>query len=208
MRTLACRRRGGSRGVARSPVIADASLYARRELASSLASTGEAVSPDDSAAALIVAVYRARGSSALLSLNGDYAFILWDADRQTLLLGRDFVGTRALYYGVLGGRFVVSTTLAGVLALSCDAPPSFDRLGLAEAASGLSDGSGRTCYVGVRALQPGRVISVGPSLEPREVARWGGANVPKRRRQSRLRMRLTSCARSLVSRWPTAWRRT
>jgi asparagine synthase (glutamine-hydrolysing) len=153
-------------------VIADASLYARRELASSLASTGELVSPDDSAATLIVAVYRARGASALLSLNGDYAFILWDADRQTLLLGRDFVGTRSLYYGVLGGRFVASTTLAGVLALTSDAPPSFDRLGLAEAASGLPEESGRTCYVGVRALQPGRVISVGSSLEPREVARW------------------------------------
>jgi asparagine synthase (glutamine-hydrolysing) len=153
-------------------VVADAALYARRDLAATLIAGGQHVSPDDSAAALIAAAYLARGAAALLELNGDFAFILWDAQQQILLLGRDFAATRPLFYGVLGGRLLVSSTLSGVLALSGDARPAFDRLGLAEAASGLAEGSGRTCYVGVRSVQPGRVMGVSPSLEVKEVARW------------------------------------
>lgn len=153
-------------------VIADASLYARGELASAMAGAGDPVDRNDSAAALIAAVYRARGESALLHLNGDYAFVLWDAERRRLFLGRDFVGTRALYYGVFGGRFVASTTFTGVLALAGDNPPALDHLGLAEAASGLCDGAGRTCYSGVRAVMPGRLICVDPGLQARETARW------------------------------------
>jgi asparagine synthase (glutamine-hydrolysing) len=149
-------------------VVADASLFARRSLAGTLPGSGA----DDSAAALIAAVYATHGAAALLALNGDFAFVLWDAERRTMLLGRDFVGTRTLHHAVVNGRLVVASTLAGVLALSDGPAPAFDPLALAEAASGLADRTGRTCYAGVRALPPGLLLSVGPSMRVEEVARW------------------------------------
>ena len=153
-------------------VVADASLYSRAELAASLSAAGmRGVCADDSAAALIAAAYRAFGAVALLELNGDFAFVLWDADRRTLHLGRDFVGTRTLYYRVAGDRVLVASTMDGLLALSGDVP-AFDLLGLAESASGLVHPTGRTCWTGVQAVPPGRVLEVRHSLDVRETARW------------------------------------
>ena len=153
-------------------VVADAALYGRAELAASLRAAGGRVNEHDSAATLIASAYRTFGARALLELNGDFAFVLWDAERRTLLAGRDFVGTRRLYYRAAGDRVVVASTMDGVLALADDGAPAFDLLGLAECASGLVDPSGRTCWQGVRAVPPGRVLAVDPSLQVRESARW------------------------------------
>ena len=152
-------------------VVADASLYDRATLAAELARAGHPVG-DDSATALIAAVYLARGAAGLLAINGDFAFVLWDAQRRQLLLGRDYVGSRTLYYSVAKGRLVIASTLSGVLAATGGSAPAFDKLALAEAASGLSHASGRTCYADVWAVPPGRVLSVGPSLQVEEAARW------------------------------------
>jgi asparagine synthase (glutamine-hydrolysing) len=152
-------------------VAADASLYARSALSAELARAGHPTS-DDSATGLIAAVFLARGVAGLLELNGDFAFVLWDAQRRTMLLGRDFVGSRTLYYTVAKSRLIVASTLAGVLSAAGGNAPSFDRLALAEAASGLSHPSGRTAYSGVWAVPAGRVMSVGPALRIEEAARW------------------------------------
>jgi asparagine synthase (glutamine-hydrolysing) len=152
-------------------VAADASLYSRSALAAELARAGHPAS-NDSATALIAATYLARGVSGLLELNGDFAFVLWDSQRRIMLLGRDFVGSRTLYYTVAKGRLIVASTLSGVLAASGGSTPSFDRLALAEAASGLSHPSGRTSYSGVWAVPAGRVLSVGATMRIEEAARW------------------------------------
>jgi asparagine synthase (glutamine-hydrolysing) len=152
-------------------VAADASLYSRSALLADLARAGHPAT-DDTPSALIAAVYLARGVSGLLELNGDFAFVLWDAQRRTMLLGRDFVGSRTLYYTVAKGRLIVASTLSTVLSAAGGNAPSFDRLALAEAASGLSHPSGRTAYSGVWAVPAGRVMSVGPTLRIEEAARW------------------------------------
>ena len=152
-------------------VVADASLFGREELAASLRAAGTQVSASGSSAELIAAVYATFGAPALLDLNGDFAFILWDGERRTLLLGRDFVGSRTLYHRIEGGRLLIASTISGVLALSHDAP-SLDLLSLAETASGMVHPSGRTCYAGVFAVPPGRLVTVSPFLEVRESACW------------------------------------
>jgi asparagine synthase (glutamine-hydrolysing) len=151
--------------------IADATLYQRAELARGLAAAGVPVPPDAPAATLVAAVYRAHGARALLELNGDVAFVLWDAERDELLLGRDFAATRPLYVAVERDRVIVASTLEGARA-SGAGPRDFDRLGLAEAASGLVDPSGRTAYAGVRNVPPGRVLRVDDALRIGDAARW------------------------------------
>jgi asparagine synthase (glutamine-hydrolysing) len=152
-------------------VIADATLYGRSELASALRSAGQRVPADAPAAELIAAAYHAFGAASLLRLNGDFAFVLWDAQRGELLVGRDFAGTRPLFYAADGGRALVASTLEEITTLG-GAPVSFDRLGLAESASGLADAAGRTCYADVRSVPPGRVLRIDRSLRVAEVARW------------------------------------
>ena len=81
-------------------VAADATLYDRQTLASALRAAGQPVAADATAAEQIAACYRAFGADGLIRLNGDFAFVLWDAERRLLFLGRDFAATRPLHFAV------------------------------------------------------------------------------------------------------------
>jgi len=49
-------------------------------------------------AALVLAAYQAWGESCVDRLIGDFAFIIWDGDRRSILAARDISGSRQLYY--------------------------------------------------------------------------------------------------------------
>lgn len=49
-------------------------------------------------AALILAAYRAWGDTCVQRLVGDWAFVIWDAQRRRLVAARDLSGARQLYY--------------------------------------------------------------------------------------------------------------
>ena len=155
----------------RVQVAADATLYERQTLASTLRAAGQRVAVGAPAAELIAACYHAFGVEGLLRLNGDFAFVLWDANRRLLFLGRDFAATRPLHFAVYGRRLVVASSLDDLLELR-GARPAFDLVGLAESASGLVDVGGRSCWAGVRSVPPGTVLVVDADLRVREAARW------------------------------------
>jgi len=152
-------------------VAADATLYDRPALAAALRAAGEMVAAEAPAAELIAAAYRAFGVERLLQLNGDFAFVLWDENRRLLFVGRDFAATRPLHLAVHDRRVHVASSLDEVLELRTSRP-AFDLLGLAEAASGLVEAGGRSCWNGVRSVPAGCVLVVAPSLRVSEAARW------------------------------------
>ena len=62
-------------------------------------------------AAIVLAAYQKWSTSFPSRLIGDFAFSLWDPASRTLLLARDHVGTRALFYRCDEHRIVWSTDL-------------------------------------------------------------------------------------------------
>jgi asparagine synthase (glutamine-hydrolysing) len=142
-------------------VVADASIYYRDDLRAALARAHVGVT-GPSASHLILAAYRAWGADCAARLEGDFAFVIWDALTHTLVAARDFSGKRTLYYsersgGGDGSTIVLASTAGGPLALP-GANTALNLTVIAETAAGLWGGSAETCYEAVRVLQGGQTL--------------------------------------------------
>jgi asparagine synthase (glutamine-hydrolysing) len=72
---------------------------------------GEHLRPDSADAAIVAAAYERWGSDCFAQLIGDWALAIWDPRAQSLLLAKDVIGTRPLYYAADAGRIAWSTLL-------------------------------------------------------------------------------------------------
>lgn len=61
--------------------------------------------------------YEQWGTACLGKIIGDWAVAIWERDKQTLILARDFVGIRQLYYSVQDSQILWSTVLDPLLIL-------------------------------------------------------------------------------------------
>lgn len=92
----------------------DGRLDNRGEL---LALLQDELGTDDSDSAIVMAAYHKWNAAFSQRLIGDFAFSLWDPGSRTLLLARDPVGTRLLFYHLNGGRLIWSTSLESLIQL-------------------------------------------------------------------------------------------
>lgn len=110
-------------------LIHDGHLYNREELAAALGlSLKEATVPDGW---LLLHALERWGEAALPRLIGDFVFAWWDARRQRLLLARDQMGGRALYYHQGNGFLAFASSFRALLALP-GVPRKVDELGVAD----------------------------------------------------------------------------
>ena len=153
-------------------VAADASIYYRNDLRAALARAHVGVT-GATASHLILAAYRAWGADCAAHLEGDFAFVIWDAKSRTVVAARDFSGKRTLYYSQRGGAgaLVLASSAGGALALP-GADTSLDLAVIAETAAGLWGGSAETCYASVRVLQGGETLARADGLPARVQRHW------------------------------------
>lgn len=63
----------------------------------------------------ILHYYEDEGDACVQRLRGMFAFALWDAGRQRLLLARDRLGKKPVYYAVQNGELYFSSELSGLI---------------------------------------------------------------------------------------------
>src|SRR5689334_8555235 len=64
---------------------------------------------------VILNLYRRDGAEALSKLNGIFAFALWDGRSRSLLIARDGLGVKPLYYAQTANGLVFASELKAVL---------------------------------------------------------------------------------------------
>lgn len=63
----------------------------------------------------ILHLYEERGLDFVDELEGDYAIALWDAQREQLILARDRIGVKPLYFYNQDGRFIFASEIKAIL---------------------------------------------------------------------------------------------
>ena len=113
---------------------------------------------DRSDGSIVMAAYNKWTLASPQRIIGDFAFSLWDAKSRTLLLARDPVGTRLLFYHADKNRLVWSSRLEPLLQL-----PEVDLEVCDEYVAGylsLHPGEGLTPYKKIHAVPPGHLVIV------------------------------------------------
>ena len=117
---------------------------------------------------VIVHAYEAYGDRFVEQLNGQFALALWDVRRQRLVLARDRVGIRPLFYAQSAGRLLFASEIKAILAVAPEVAV-LDERGLAQIFTFWAPVGARTVFKGVQSLPPGHrlIIEQGLSrLEP------------------------------------------
>lgn len=94
-------------------------IYNFRELRAELEAQGVAFH-GHSDTEVLLNLYLAAGEAMLPRLNGIFAFALWDKRDRSLLLARDALGVKPLYYAALDDRFVFASEIKALLHLMPD----------------------------------------------------------------------------------------
>ncbi len=105
----------------------------------------------------VVHLYEEKGPDALLDLNGMFAFAIWDDARQRLLLARDRLGVKPLYYCERDGRVAFASEIKGLLA-DPSIPRTLNYAALSEYLTFQNVYGDKTFFEGVRVLPPAHYL--------------------------------------------------
>src|SRR6266511_2557150 len=97
-------------------VVFNGEIYNFEELRQDLEARGHAFRTSTDTEA-IVHLYEEHGDRCVDSLRGMFTFALWDERRRLLLLARDRLGIKPLYYTVADGRLLFASELKALLQL-------------------------------------------------------------------------------------------
>lgn len=138
-------------------VVLNGEIYNYRELRADLEERGHRFSTHGDAE-VIVHLYEELGPGLLPHLQGMFAIALWDAKQKRLLLARDRLGIKPLYYAELEGELFFGSEAKSILAHT-EFPRRLNRSGVESLLTYLYLPGADTLMEGIQRLPPGRWLS-------------------------------------------------
>ncbi len=108
---------------------------------------------------VLLHLYRRRGAEMLHDLQGMFAYIIYDAARQTLMFARDRIGQKPFWYAVLSDRVVFASEAKAIL-LHPGVDRSIDHQSLTYFMTFGYIPAPRSGWVGIRKLPAGSYMSI------------------------------------------------
>jgi asparagine synthase (glutamine-hydrolysing) len=113
---------------------------------------------DDDGAYASAAVSRF-GAEAPDVMDGDFAFVAWNASTRTVVAARDRLGMRPLHWAIDGPHLLIASDIAQILASMARVPPP-DETAVADLLGFEPATDARTLYAGVQRVPPGHALVV------------------------------------------------
>ena len=125
----------------------------------------------------IIHLYEEEGAECLRRIEGDFAIALWDARRRELLLARDRIGVKPLYYAVLPGTILFASEIKSILAHP-RMSRGIDRAALYHYLTFVAAPAPRTLFQGIRKLPPATRLLVDRRGDIRTEIYWDPLAAP------------------------------
>ncbi len=150
-------------------VMFNGEIYNYAELRHELLSKGHTFTTRSDTEA-IVHLYEECGEECFARLRGMFAIVIWDSKQRRVLLARDRVGKKPLYYYADRNRIIFGSELKAILAADT-IPRAIDPLAVCDYFSLSYIPTPRTIYKSVRKLQPAHYLVVS-AAGMREAPYW------------------------------------
>jgi asparagine synthase (glutamine-hydrolysing) len=119
----------------------------------------------------IVHLYEEIGEATPSQLDGMFALAIYDARKDELLLARDRIGVKPLYYALLPGGLLFASEIKAILAHPAMSP-SLDFQAFLHYLTFVSTPAPLTLFAGIRKMRPGTILRVHPNGTVREEVYW------------------------------------
>jgi asparagine synthase (glutamine-hydrolysing) len=106
---------------------------------------------------VILQAYRRKGPRCVEDFNGDFAFGLWDEERNLLILARDRIGVRPVYYTVQDGVLLFASEAKALFQVP-GVRAELDPVALSQCFTFWHPLAPRTAFRGIKELPPGHVL--------------------------------------------------
>ena len=145
-------------------VVLNGEIYNFRELRRDLESRGHVFSTRTDTET-IVHLYEEYGKRCVDHLRGMFTFAIWDERRRQLMLARDRVGIKPLYYAESNGRLLFASELKAILQLN-EVQRELSWRSVSHLFTFLSTPPDEAIIDGIKKLEPGSLLTVSPGLAP------------------------------------------
>ena len=119
----------------------------------------------------ILHLYEDEGERCVERLRGMFAFALWDRTRRRLLLARDRLGIKPLYWALTARELLFASEIKAILAAT-SARPVLNEAILPQYLASRYVAGEETFFRGVRKLLPGRTLTWSPGRPPHVRRYW------------------------------------
>jgi asparagine synthase (glutamine-hydrolysing) len=151
-------------------MVCDGHVFNSRDVSSFLRGRGRAISPIHSAE-LLLRLYEEEGIAGWRRADAQFALALWDARQRRLILGRDFLGVRSLYFASGPGGLVFASEIRTLLN-EPGVPRSLDETAVSDFLTFTSVPGPRTLFRDIRKVGAGTAVVYSDGAAPRVERYW------------------------------------
>lgn len=148
----------------RYTIVFNGEIFNYRELREELIAQGHTFRTGSDTEVLLT-LYITQGEKMLRTLNGFFAFAVWDNEQQQLFIARDRYGEKPLYFSKQPGTFYFASEIKGLLAMGVPKKLDHVTLSLYLHLNYVPPGNW-SMLKDVQPLAPGAFMRIGNNLEP------------------------------------------